>query len=118
MLPRTTFVFLVCFAFYALFRPEPWAMPEHLPDFDKFAHFLLFLAISCSSYFVFVSGNPVFYQLIPLLFLAVFSEWYQGVSLTARHFSMGDMAADLLGILGGFLFCLGNRRKNWFFKNP
>ncbi|MGR9088883.1 MAG: VanZ family protein [Gammaproteobacteria bacterium] len=115
MLPRTFFVSLCCFAVYALFRPEPWAMPDQIPDFDKFAHFALFLALSCCSYFVFQWAHPLVYQLLPLSFLAGFSEWFQAVFLSDRHFGIGDLKADVLGILLGFVFCMMCRRKKLVF---
>lgn len=115
MLPRIIFIALCGFAIYSLFRFDPWPMPENIQGFDKWAHFALFLALSCSSYFVFVSMSPVFYQL-PLLAFAVSSEWIQAVFLPRRSFSMGDLEADLTGVVLGSLFCMICRRGNWRFK--
>lgn len=112
---RIAFVSLCCFAIYALFRQESWEFPESITDFDKIGHLVLFFSLSFSGYFVFISVHPIVYQL-PLLLLAGISEWFQSAFLPQRHFSVGDIEADLMGILLGFLFSLICRRRNWRFK--
>lgn len=78
-------------------------------NLDKLAHFALFFALAFGSSFVFLTAPPIVTQL-PLFFLAGFSEWYQAAYLPQRHFSMGDVGADLIGIFLGFLFCGVYRR--------
>lgn len=103
---------LFSFAGYCLFRSESWAFPSNLPDIDKIAHFALFLSLSCSSYFVFRSTHPAYYQ-VPLILFALISETYQGAFLPDRQFSLGDLSANCLGIFIGFLCCLKLRERNW-----
>ena len=105
LLIRSLFILLYGFGFYALFRQEPLPMPSNYPDFDKFAHFSLFFSLSCFSYLVSSSRYFLVAQL-PLLFLALCSEWVQSYFLPHRHFSMGDATANVSGFLLSFILCL------------
>ncbi|WP_157385822.1 VanZ family protein [Methylosarcina fibrata] len=82
---------------------------ETVQNLDKLAHFALFFALAFGGSFVFLTTHPSVTQL-PLFFLAGFSEWYQAAYLPQRHFSMGDIGADVVGILLGFLVCGVYRR--------
>jgi len=104
LLIRSLFILLYGFGFYALFRQEPLPMPSNYPDFDKFAHFSLFFSLSCFSYLVSSSRYFLVAQL-PLLFLALCSEWVQSYFLPHRHFSMGDATANVSGFLLSFILC-------------
>jgi VanZ family protein len=115
ILSRIAFVLLCSFAAFALFRQEPWAVLETMRNSDKLAHFALFFALACSSGFVFAAVHPLVTQ-FPLFLLAGVSEWFQAAYLPQRHFSMGDIGADVIGILLGFLFCFFYRRRNRCFQ--
>lgn len=104
---------LFFFACYALFRPKSWTSPASLPDLDKFAHFALFLSMSCTSFWVFRSDIRRWYYHMPLLVLAIFSEIYQGSFLPDRQFGLGDLTANLLGIFSGYFFYLWLRVTRW-----
>ncbi|MFW5444408.1 MAG: hypothetical protein ACKE51_08895 [Methylococcaceae bacterium] len=98
---RFSFILLYGFGLFALFCEEPIAMPRDIPEFDKFAHFSLFFSLSCFSYLV-SSGRYFFYTQFPVLFLALSSEWIQSLFLPHRHFSLGDTAANISGLLLAF----------------
>ncbi|NOQ36349.1 MAG: hypothetical protein GQ569_10710 [Methylococcaceae bacterium] len=93
-------MFTLPFAVLALFSPEPIPMPKSIPYFDKYAHFGLFLLLSCSCYLFFSKRSPIFHQL-PVLLLAISTEWIQELFLPLRDFSMADAAANLTGVLIG-----------------
>lgn len=109
---KILYLALFSFAGYALFRSESWPFPSNLPDIDKIAHFALFLSLSSSSYLVFRSTRPAYYQ-FPLILFALISEIYQGAFLPDRQFSLGDLSANFLGIVTGLLFGLKLRERNW-----
>lgn len=102
---RISFILLYAFGLYALFRQEPMPMPDNYPNFDKFAHFSIFFSLSCLSYIVSLKRHFLYIQL-PLLLLALSSEWLQSTFLPHRQFSFADATANLLGFFLGFTLCL------------
>ena len=88
----------------ALFSPFPIPMPENIPYFDKYLHFLFFLFLSCSCSLIFSNSSPIFRQL-PGLALAICSEWIQHAFFPLREFSLTDAAANLSGFLLGIFIC-------------
>lgn len=93
---RMGFFLVCCAAFvYGVFRPEP--PPNLFEDSDKAMHVLAFgtLAFSIRLAFARVRGA----WLWPLLIaLAPVMEWLQHVVQPGRHFSLGDIQANLLGV--------------------
>ncbi|OWK42562.1 VanZ like family protein [Pseudomonas oleovorans subsp. oleovorans] len=90
------FVLCVLVFCYGVFRPEP--PPELFQDSDKLWHVLAFFGLSLCARLAFprLAGG----WLWPLLLvLAPLVEWLQHWLQASRHFSLGDIQANVLGVL-------------------
>jgi len=92
----TLFLLVSVVVLYAMFRPTP---AETLFDHsDKLGHILAFMILG-------LSGRLALYRLpkaafwLPMLLAAVVSEYLQGEILPLRSFSVGDIYANLAGVL-------------------
>ena len=97
---------------YALFRPTPPAMIfEHS---DKAGHVIAFMALTITSRMVFLQYSRLGSLLI-LLFLAFALEYMQGELRPLRLFSSFDVAANMTGVVIGFIveqiYTINNRNK-------
>ena len=95
-------VFVLCVTVfcYGVFRPQP--PPELFQDSDKLWHVLAFIGLSFSTRLAFprISGWllwPALFGLAPLV--EGLQQWLQA----SRHFSLGDIQANLLGVLVSLL---------------
>lgn len=98
------FILMIVIGVLALFSPAPIPMPKSIPHFDKYAHFALFLFLSCASHLLLSARRPILAQL-PVLTLALSTEWLQQAFLPLREFSLQDAAANLSGFLLGCTLC-------------
>lgn len=96
------FVLCVTLFCYGVFRPEP--PPQLFQDSDKLWHVLAFIGLSVSTRLAFVRISG--WLLWPLLFgLAPLVEGLQQWLQASRHFSLGDIQANLLGVFVALLLC-------------
>lgn len=90
-------LFLACCAafVYGVFRPEP--PPQLFEESDKAMHVLAFGALALSMRLAFARARSAWIW-GPLLALAPLVEYLQHALQPARHFSLGDIHANLLGV--------------------
>ncbi len=104
----TLFWLVSAVVLYAMFRPIP---PESLFDHsDKVGHILAFMILS-------LSGRMALFMLpkvgfwLPMLLAAVVLEYLQGEIRPLRSFSMGDIYANLTGVLVALIML------EWFLRD-
>lgn len=90
------FFLACCAAFvYGVFRPE--LPPQLFEDSDKALHVLAFAALALSMRLAFVRVRGLWLWSL-LVALAPLVEWLQHALQPSRHFSLGDIHANLLGV--------------------
>ena len=90
--------FLCCMAMvlYGMFRPE--SPPEVFSHSDKWGHVLAFMALSVTGRLAFTALTGwAFWSM--MLAVAPLLEGLQGALRPLRHFSLGDAAANVIGVL-------------------
>ncbi|MBV6272970.1 hypothetical protein KVP09_08570 [Alcaligenaceae bacterium CGII-47] len=92
---------------YGVFRPEP--PPDLFQDSDKALHILAFAGLSFSARLG-LDRAPAWLLWPALVVLAPLTEWLQHIVQPTREFSLGDIQANLAGIVLGSLTWMIFRR--------
>lgn len=98
-LSRGVFAVAVLVSLVVLFAPGP-AVPAAPAGVDKVVHVSLFLALAVTGRWAGI-GRGVLTTLLPLY--AAGSELLQEIPALQRDASLGDLVADVAGVLGGLL---------------
>ncbi|AZE62671.1 MULTISPECIES: glycosyltransferase family 2 protein [Pseudomonas fluorescens group] len=95
---------------YGVFRPQP--APYLFEHSDKVMHLMAFGGLTVCSRIAFEKARPALVVSV-LLLLAPALEWLQHYVQPAREFSLGDIAANLAGVVLGAAVCwlLGQIRR-------
>jgi hypothetical protein len=96
---RGVFAVAVLVSLAVLFAPGP-AVPSAPAGIDKLVHVSLFAALAVTGRWAGI-GRGVLAALLPLY--AAVSELLQGIPALQRDASLGDLVADVAGVLGGLL---------------
>lgn len=107
-LARAAFALAVALNLLLLYWPSPPG--DGPPHLDKAVHLLAFAAVAFTGLWALV---PVPWLVSVLVLHAVVSEVVQARLLTGRSGDLGDVAADVVGILAGVLAGTVLTRASW-----
>jgi len=95
-------LFLICFSIllWGILRPE--TPPQPFDNADKFFHFVAFLGFSLITRFAFCH-KAIWLVWIALFLSAPSLEFLQHYIQPTRHFSLGDAAGNLSGVVTAFV---------------
>ena len=106
-LARGAFAVVVLVSMAVLFAPAS-DVPSAPPGVDKVVHGLLFLALALTGRWAGIGRSPLGAALVGY---AVVSELVQGLTSLERSASVGDLLADVVGVLVGLaIWGLAGRR--------
>ena len=96
---QAVFCIVCVFVLYGIFRPTPPAMI--FAHADKLGHIAAFMMLALSARLAFYKCSEVGFWL-PMFLLAFLLEYLQGELLPLRVFSMGDVWANMVGVVLAF----------------
>ena len=95
-------IFLTCLLvlLWGILRPE--TPPQPFQNADKWMHFIAFLGFSLATRFAFCH-KAIWLVWIALFLSAPSLEYLQHYLQATRHFSWGDVAGNLSGVVAAFI---------------